>query len=294
MKTRIRIAKLHLPNNALENIVVDTTLRDGDLKVSELTASAAQGRLIASFRARAEGERIFTSGTMEGEDIKFGKAEPSDSEAMFPKQDIWLEFNTEGATLRQLAANLDGYAKVTGGTGRMRNSYALGLFGSFFTELLSAVNPFVTREPYTNISCFAAYAEINDGVALINPGAVLQTDKLNMFARGQVDLNTEELNLRFDTSARQGIGISVADFVNPFVGVSGTLASPGLGVDPKNAMFEGGFAYATGGLSIVAKSLFNRWFGEDDPCAEFEQEAEKIYYEKKGLEKQQKPAAGKQ
>jgi hypothetical protein len=176
----------------------------------------------------------------------------------------------------------------------MRNSYALGLFGSFFTELLSAVNPFVTREPYTNISCFAAFTEINDGVAVIKPGAVMQTDKLNMFARGQVDLNTEQLSLRFDTSAREGIGISVGDFVNPFVGVSGTLARPGLGVDPKNAMFAGGFAYATGGLSIIAKSLFNRWFGDDDPCAEFAQEAEKIYYEKKELERRQKPPADNQ
>ena len=97
-----------------------------------------------------------------------------------------------------------------------------------------------------------------------------------MFARGQLDLKTEQISLRFDTTARKGIGISVADFVNPFVGVGGTLASPRLGLDPQNAMFEGGVAYATGGLSIVVKSLFGRWFGTKDPCDKFEKQAEEF------------------
>ncbi len=286
LETRIRIGELNFPNHTLQNIRIDTTLQNGELRVREFTATTAQGQLEADFRAVADGDRIVTGGTLEGNGIRFGKGGSADGEAQFPRQDIWLEFDTEGATVRELAANLDGYAKVTGGKGRMRNSYALGLFGSFFEELLSSVNPFITREPYTTISCFAAYAEINDGVAVINPGAVLQTDKLNMFARGQVDLNTEELNLRFDTSARKGLGISVANFVNPFVGVSGTLASPGIGLDPKNAMFEGGFAYATGGLSIVAKSLWGRWFAEKDPCAEFTKEAQEIYENRKKQQQQ--------
>jgi hypothetical protein len=179
----------------------------------------------------------------------------------------------------------------------MKNSRALDLFGSFYSELLSTINPFVVREPYTAIACFAAYAEITEGVAEIRPGAVMQTDKLNMFARGRIDLETEQIQMRFDTTPRKGIGISLADFVNPFVGVSGTLASPGLGVDPKNSMFEGGFAYATGGLSIVAKSLFNRWFGAREPCAALEKEAQEYRRERQLSEKQRateqpKPAGG--
>jgi len=115
----------------------------------------------------------------------------------------------------------------------------------------------------------------------------MQTDKLDMFTSGQIDLNTEQINLRFDTIARKGIGVSAADFVNPFVGVTGTLTRPRLGVDPKNAMFEGGFAVATGGLTIVAKSLYTRWFGEKDPCVRLEKEAEE-YRQTKQLEAEQK------
>ncbi|MGD8840037.1 MAG: AsmA-like C-terminal region-containing protein [Gammaproteobacteria bacterium] len=298
LETHIRMAELDLPRSILRNIEIDTRLRDGELTVTRLQARATEGQLIASFRAVVDGDRIVTSGQLQGKDVVFGKGQASEEGPVMPKQDIDLEFDTAGATVRELAANLNGYLQIKGGKGRMRNSYLLDLFGSFFSELLNKVNPFVTREPYTSISCFAAFAEITDGVAEINPGAVLQTDKLNVFASGNIDLGTEEINLRFDTSPRTGIGISLADFVNPFVGVSGTLADPGLGVDPDNAMFEGGFAFATGGLSIVARSLFERWFADDNPCAELEKEARDYLksrdLKQKPVDDQPKPAVDDQ
>jgi uncharacterized protein involved in outer membrane biogenesis len=280
LETEIRLAELRLSHYTLRDIGYDSRLQDGKLEVYQLKASAKQGHLNAQFQASAEVDRIVTNGRLEGKDFSLGITEASGGETELPKQDLILEFDTEGATIRELAANMDGFVQLTGDEGRLRNSRALGMFGSFYSELFSAINPVATREPYTNISCFAAYGEIEDGVAKINPGAVLQTDKLEIFAIGQVDLKTEQVSLRFDSTARKGIGISVADFVNPFVGVSGTLASPKLGVDPENAMFEGGFAYATGGLSIIAKSLYSRWFGSKDSCALFEQEAEEFLQER--------------
>jgi hypothetical protein len=55
-------------------------------------------------------------------------------------------------------------------------------------------------------------------------------------------------------------------------------------------MFEGGVAFATGGLSIIAKSLYGRWFGAKDPCAKFEKEAEKYQNSNKaGRHREQDP-----
>ena len=290
MVTKIDLDELRLPNHILRNIDIDLSLQEGEFTVKQIKATATEGELIARFRMVANGDRIATSGTLEGRDIVLGKGEAGEEGNSLPDQDFYLEFETEGSTSRELAGNLNGYARLTGDEGRLKNSRALGLFGSFFGELVSAVNPFVEREPYTTISCFAAYAEIVDGVATINPGAVLQTDKLDIFAHGQIDLKTERINLRFDTNARQGIGISAADFVNPFVGVGGTLARPKLGLDRQNAMFEGGVAFATGGLSIIAKSLYGRWFGAKDSCAKFEKEAEEyLSSSKAGRHREQDP-----
>jgi len=287
LETRIRLGDLRLPNHRLKNVEIDLDLQEGNLTVSQFKATATKGQIIARFQARAEGDRIVTSGKLEGREFVLSDMDESADGSIFPKQDLELEFETAGATVRELAANLNGHALFTGGEGRLQNSRALGLYGSFASELLSTVNPFVTREPYTNITCFTAYAEIVDGVAQIDPGTVMQTDKLDMFTRGNIDLDTEQIHLRFDTAARKGIGISTSDFINPFVGVSGTLASPGLGVNPKSATFEGGFAVATGGLSIVAKGLYARWFGAKDPCALLEKNAQQYLQEKQGAKEKQ-------
>jgi len=289
LETRIRLSDLRLPNHKLQNVEIDSNLQEGNLTVSRFKATATEGKIIAQFQARADGDRIVTSGKLEGRDFVLSNMDESVEGSIFPRQDLKLEFETAGATVRELAANLNGHALFTGGKGRLHNSRALGLYGQFFTELFSSVNPFATREPYTNISCFTAFAEIVDGVAQIDPGSVMQTDKLDMYTRGYIDLNTEQVRLRFDTAARKGIGISTSDFINPFVGVGGTLASPGLGVNPKSATFEGGFAVATGGLSIVAKSLYSRWFGAKDPCALLETNAQQ-YLQEKQLAKEKQDA----
>jgi uncharacterized protein involved in outer membrane biogenesis len=295
LEASVRLGELRLETRSLSDIVVELNLHEGNLKVSQFAATATEGKIAARFEARAEDDRIITRGKLEGKEFVLGNADATAEGSIFPRQDLELEFETSGATVRELAGNLSGYALFTGGTGRLQNSRALGLYGNFASELLTSINPFVTREPYTNISCFAAYAEIVDGVAQIDPGTVMQTDKLNMFTRGNVDLNTEKIHLRFDTAARKGIGISTSDFINPFVGVSGTLSSPGLGVNPKSATFEGGFAVATGGLSIVAKGLFARWFGAKDPCALLEKNAELYLQEKQDAKtKQQESAPGDQ
>ena len=154
---------------------------------SRLRARGVEGELVARFRATANQQRLVTSGELEGIDIVLGAGQAREQGEIYPKQNYRLEFDTSGATSRELAANLNGYAQLTGGEGRLNNNAMLDLFDSFFSELLSTVNPFVTRQPYTTISCFAAYAEIVDGVATINPGAVLQTGKIDIFARGQIE-----------------------------------------------------------------------------------------------------------
>jgi len=53
-------------------------------------------------------------------------------------------------------------------------------------------------------------------------------------------------------------------FVTPFVKLTGTLASPGVGLDKKGALL----AVGTGGLSVLAKAATDRAAGELDKCAE--------------------------
>jgi hypothetical protein len=82
------------------------------------------------------------------------------------------------------------------------------------------------------------------------------------------------MNVRADP--RKGIGISASSLANPFVGLRGTLSRPELSLDPAGALVGGGAAVATMGLSIVAESLYKRWFKSRNPCETMTQEAFKI------------------
>ena len=72
--------------------------------------------------------------------------------------------------------------------------------------------------------------------------------------------------MTFKTVPQKGLGLSVGNLVNPFVGVGGTLAQPYLTLNPEQSLVTGGAAMATGGLSFLATSLFDRFLREAHPC----------------------------
>ena len=115
----------------------------------------------------------------------------------------------------------------------------------------------------TNVFCI-----VLSRVVLRLISSVVQSDKVNIFVDATVDLKTERLNAEFNTVPQQGLGISLSNLINPYVKVSGTLASPALGLNPESALIEGGVAVATGGLSILALTFKDRFLSTRDPCGE--------------------------
>ena len=75
----------------------------------------------------------------------------------------------------------------------------------------------------------------------------VQTDKIMIIGKGEVDLDTEKLDLEFATKPRSGVGISISGALTPFVKLKGTLAHPSMGLDKQGVLFSGGAAVATGG-----------------------------------------------
>ena len=112
----------------------------------------------------------------------------------------------------------------------------------------------------------AALVEINEGVLVGKPTAVLQTDKLNIIGTARIDFATEQLNARFNSQARRGIGIGLSDLVSPLTEVGGTLASPRLQLNTTGTLVEGGAAVATVGVSFLAKKARDRLFSNRQPC----------------------------
>ena len=144
----------------------------------------------------------------------------------------------------------------------------LGLiFGDFIGELLSIINPFSKTEKFIKNECAVGIVNIESGILTLDP-VVSQTEKMTVVTKGVVDLHTEELQFTFNTKLRKGIGISASMVVNPFVGITGTLASPVIGLDPSALAIKGTVAVATVGVSLLARSLSDRFFSSKDPCGD--------------------------
>jgi len=133
-------------------------------------------------------------------------------------------------------------------------------------QVAAALNPLKEKSSTTDFRCSALVLDMANGIVRLDPGLVVQTEKINMFSRGKVDLNDESIDLQFSTRARKGLGLSAASIVNNYLKIGGTLSNPRLVFAPKEAVVAGSAAVATGGLSALGSSLWNRIFASKNPC----------------------------
>jgi hypothetical protein len=184
---------------------------------------------------------------------------------MLPIYDLQLKLAASGATVRDMAASLDGTLRLVGGSGQIKRTP--GWFArDLVAEVADKVNPFTKKEGYAKIQCSAILLRSIDGKIDGVPALVLQTDKLNIISVAYVDLGTEKIDVKFETAARKGIGVGVADFITPYTKISGTLAKPSLAFDTEEAVKRGAQTAATLGTSWIAKKVKNRFFSSKDPC----------------------------
>jgi hypothetical protein len=185
-----------------------------------------------------------------------------------PRAEIALELAGEGATWRELAQSLDGNLRLTTGAGEVPARSMSALFGGLWRDVTAAVMPGIAARDTADVRCIAVFADAANGVVQTRPAIVMQTGKVNVVAHGSIDLHTEQLEFFLSTVPRRGrVDVTVAEIVNPYMKITGSLANPGVGVDPKGVLFTGGAAVATAGISILAKGAWDRIFRADDPCA---------------------------
>ena len=182
--------------------------------------------------------------------------------SLVPPIGVTLDLKSRGGTPRALASSTNGRVLLTAGKGQIENNLLATVSGDVFAKLFSALNPFSKTDPFTTTDCTIVALNISDGMADI-AGLYSQGDKVKVVGGGDIDLNTEALNIEFNTKPRKGVGVSADMFVTPFVKLKGTLANPSVGLDKKGALL----AVGTGGLSVLAQAAADRIAGEKDNCA---------------------------
>jgi hypothetical protein len=119
---------------------------------------------------------------------------------------------------------------------------------------------------YNELQCAVLQFDLAKGIATSTRGLAVQTKTLNAIGGGVLNLRTEAIELRFKTAKRRGIGLSLLGIADRFVYVKGTLRNPRAGIDPAALLAQGGAAWATAGISLLADQLVRRLTSGTNPC----------------------------
>ena len=180
--------------------------------------------------------------------------------------ELGIDVEGEGSSVAEIMAGLDGQvlAVVTGA--ELANS----LLTSFGSDLLDSLNPLSKSKSTTTLECGIVRMDIEDGVARFDDQLAAQMTETTWRGGGEIDLETEKLDVGIVPKARKGLGISAGSLAS-LVQVTGTLAQPAVRPDPTGLAKNYGryvAAMSTGGLSLLAEGIRDRLQANADVCAD--------------------------
>jgi hypothetical protein len=270
----VQVKRLLLKDGNFHNIVVAGEVLDGSLLLSELGADGFKGRLVKDLALKPEGGSARLTTHIRTQGFIYDHQELSaEQKNAAPPFDANIALEGQGSTLREVAASLQGNIRVQSPGGQLSNNERLSNTRQVLAEVLSAISPSAARKDVLEIACFAAVMSANAGRLKLDPGIVLQSDRFTLFAGGDINLDSENLDISLTAETRSGTDISASELFSPYVKLGGTLADPSVEIDTVGTLLSGGAAYLSGGLSILAKKALDQISGAKDPCAEYLKQA---------------------
>jgi hypothetical protein len=263
----INVGELQRDTLFMKDIEFDADLRDGILEIPKAGFKARSGALLAKAKLAPVGESGSAMVELVARDFALGMAQTNMDLAMTGDIDIKLE--STGADLRTMLGNVNGMIFVDTRGGRVTNNPLINrLYGDLLQEIVGTINPFRKTDPYIDFECVVLPLRFDDGLLTAAPNGFISTSKIHIALSPSINLKTEDLRLVARTTPRRALSISAGELVNPYAQVGGTLAAPRLAVDEKGVLISGGAAIATGGLTLLARGIWDRLSRSGDPCQE--------------------------
>ncbi len=254
-------------SQTIRDVSVVTRIEDGALQIEPAELAIGDGTLSGTLQLEpADGDYSLNLTTRVNAIQLEQLAAEGQARDTVPPLSIDLQLTGNGQSLHEIMASSSGQISGRQGEGQLDLQGAGALFADFLTSIVRTLNPLAEERTYTDIECGILAIDIESGVATIEELA-LQSDRLTIVSGGKVDFSTEEIDLTLNTKSREGLGLSVGGVANSFVKIGGTLREPAVGVDAAGTVTTTGAAVATGGLSVLAKGLWDRLSSEVDLCS---------------------------
>lgn len=272
----IKVDLVYLGNAKFKDVHIGVFMTDHQLtldplELSDNKGSSANGRFNLDALTGIPKMDI----EMSGNNIRFGIAAAEGQDlSTYPPAEILIKLNGTGHTWHELASSVNGRVRVYQGAGLFASSGLDLFYSDFLTNLFSSLSLTSSKSKYTKLDCSVLAANFVDGDVKVDP-IIFQTEHVTVLSAGTIDLETEKIDLTFNTKPRTGLGLTAGTVINPFIKVGGTFMHPAVAFDAAGAVIGGGAAVATLGLSLLAKSFFDRFVGSKDPCGDARKKLEK-------------------
>ena len=264
----IRVGDLERRTLFMKDIEVNAEVLDGVLNISKARFKGRSGELLASATLDPMNGTGAASLQLVTRNFALGMIQKNDDFMM--RADLDINLRSTGTDLRTLLGNSTGVVFVNARGGRLTNENPIvkAIYGDTIDEILTTINPFKKSDPYTDLECTIIPWAIDDGQVTDAPYGFVSTNKMRLVTKSSLNLKTEKIRIGIETTPKKVVSFSASELINPYIQVVGTLARPQLAVDEAGVLITGGVAVATGGLSLLAKGLWNRLSQSGDPCKE--------------------------
>ncbi len=281
----IRFDKVLLPRLALNNLVLDATLKNGELVMKPVKARIGGGSLDGRLDLQTQGKSVAFTTALEVNQLNLGQMlkDLKVTETLEGMLDGKLNLKSNGNSVAALMGELDGVIITMMGKGRIQNKYLDLLGGDLGSNLFRVINPGGEKEQYTDINCAVGRFDFRKGIGDCTVLAC-DTKRMSLTGEGTINLRTEKLDISLSPAPKQGINpgtgkvsLSLSELAQPFK-LGGTLAHPALKVDSKRAAMT--FGKGLGGAMLfgpagAASSLLGSKTAEDNLCLTATEAAQK-------------------
>ncbi len=263
----VRIGQAAINGDTVWDFNITAQVESGALRINPVDLTIGDGTISGRLHLTPDDAGYTLDVSTEVNDLKLAQlAVEGQALDSVPPLSLNMRLTGTGPSMHHIMASSNG--KVTGrhGTGQLDRGGAGPLFSDMLTSIVRTLNPLAEERAYADIECGILDIDIAEGVANIEELA-LPSDRLTIVGSGKIDFSDESIDLNVNTKSREGLGLSVGGVANSFVKIGGTLREPAIGVDAAGTVRTTGAAVATGGLSVIAKGLWDRLSSEVDLCA---------------------------
>ncbi len=263
------IKKLRTGVNQIDEIAIIAQLKDGRLTTRNSRVALPDSSLDISLDGRftEQTSKIRTEFLLDSKNIG-GLGLEKAAQIRNGRGKVDVKLSTEGRSPHELAGALNGSIDIKAQDMIMDNN-KVNLIGSdIFSELFDKLNPFAKSDPTTQLECVALYFDVDNGLMIGDRTLHVETSKMKIIGKGEINLGKERLSMNFTPIARKGLGVNFSQVVK-LVKLYGPIQSPRIGVDAGGLLTSAlstSAAMATGGASLIAQNLLERAANSGSAC----------------------------